>query len=483
MNSNDRCGVPPESSGWLVRISSIDETTGESVHGTGFLIQPGLVLTCRHVVEHISGTDDFSPDLGHTAFSLESYRGQDSRQPLASRRLVAADSDIDCALFTVDTNHGLPSAPSMLCGWSDTTWQGIGNQPVLCYGITGDGRPCHQRFALEKSPAFSQRGLFKLDLPGGGVPGGCSGGPALIQYEGRWHVIGMNALGGVGRACSVIVGSDRITEFLRFTGVEIPTTAVENKALTGARRYDEAQKEAQRGIARLVRSSPGLAPLLAEELGTTEDGVPRELVDLGPLRAWRRLHGISSGLNSARHRDCVAQVMFWLLTVAAESSEVISLKSLIDGSDLCRPYLMGSRHRLMADIVLAAAMGREVRIIRKGRGGTLQGREEIPLPGETGITGQKFREKLLQRIEEELNLDVETTQKPAESEENIIERLAYHRSMQQPFYVSLGPEFPNPDIKNLIVFHVPPASVHPSTVENEDQLMELIKDLLNTTKP
>jgi hypothetical protein len=188
--------------------------------GSGLLIAPDVVLTCRHVVQQPDGAggyfDDYIPVATQVGASGADVSGQ----------VRAADNARDLALLRLTSASARPVVPFLtdLKGAAEV-W--LRDQPWYGIGFPAEGRGEELRVYEVESVLLGLRPgshtLADVQLKGG-LPEGFSGGPVLVRLQdGVWACLGVISLGGIRSATSRIIPADVVLEFLR-TAVIAPAT-------------------------------------------------------------------------------------------------------------------------------------------------------------------------------------------------------------------------------------------------------------------
>ena len=177
---------------------------GRHLLGSGLILDDRLVVTCRHVVENDAG---------------QLMRGQDLKVLLpnnseapVSRLLPASDSiNLDLAILYLSAPNGSQSRPPMF--W-DFTAPLLLKIPPRSLHAMGFDPVVASRLGEIVRDQFLERRVREIQVSGGGIKRGHSGGPVVLPVLGNWMCAGIAVLGGEGVATAQIIASDAIVEFL-----------------------------------------------------------------------------------------------------------------------------------------------------------------------------------------------------------------------------------------------------------------------------
>ncbi len=172
--------------------------------GTGIVISPTVVITCRHVIDELQDVSSIERPEPTTVGIL---RGRAVRAVTQVRASSVGDI---CALY-VRMREKKPAPLSRL--------RSVINVRLAAAGFLEDDlsfpRKVPELAAIQEHLGGEWVEGAQL---GSGVPGGFSGGPVLVQAEGVWRVIGMISLGGETSHTSRMIGVDPIASFLATEG-------------------------------------------------------------------------------------------------------------------------------------------------------------------------------------------------------------------------------------------------------------------------
>lgn len=163
--------------------------------GSALQIGPQLLLTCDHVLRYEKHRRD-SPLRAARDLAVGPQQQEVSRVP------AAGSGDVDLALVELrDPAHY--STPAFSRQWT--------LERVFGYGFSG---PPFDRAQKDGPLPVEQRGSA-IHIPiAHGMPEGFSGGPAIGMFRGDPYCIGLNQMGGIGRAATVLIPASRCVEFV-----------------------------------------------------------------------------------------------------------------------------------------------------------------------------------------------------------------------------------------------------------------------------
>jgi WD40 repeat protein len=187
--------------------------------GTGVLVAPDWVLTCRHVVcERVPGTGE-ATDIVYEALCVETCEGRQFRVEGAPM----LDAAWDLALFELEPALGI-EPPPRLWGLTRALEGRLRAAELWVVGYTAiepQGplwrHPVAEHFGLAAYREGSGI-LTQLQLSGG-IPAGCSGGPVLLPFGDGWAYAGTVYLGGERAGTSRLIMADPVAEFLATAGL------------------------------------------------------------------------------------------------------------------------------------------------------------------------------------------------------------------------------------------------------------------------
>ncbi len=203
--------------GFVLRILTTDVSQEPRFLGTGVLIAPDKVLTCRHVVE------ERDPSGHGTNRPLQELEVVDTEQASVVVEDVRLASQWDLALLRLSTAPLAVTAPPLLWGITLALEKRLRNTALTAFGypeIDADALWRHpvdgqllQLSAREDSAILTQVQLS------GGIPKGCSGGAVLLPLGDRWAYVGTLYLGGEHAATSRLIMADPVAAFLEQQGI------------------------------------------------------------------------------------------------------------------------------------------------------------------------------------------------------------------------------------------------------------------------
>ncbi|MGD8713082.1 MAG: serine protease [Desulfobacterales bacterium] len=164
--------------GFIVRVLGSRGNTVPVFLGTGMLVAPEWVLTCKHVV--------FEEDpLGRlTDGPVYNFSVQSGEGTQISARRPLTDPNWDLALLKLDSNL-TADPPPLLWGITEAQERELRICPLSAFGYTQVEQTGplwqHQVKDLLLLPSYREPSgtLTQIQLRGG-IPAGCSGGPVLL---------------------------------------------------------------------------------------------------------------------------------------------------------------------------------------------------------------------------------------------------------------------------------------------------------------
>lgn len=197
--------------------------------GTGIIVAPKRILTCKHVVMERYSDDGTVPNIMYQRIGIMIGSTTIMLEP----SLIAIHATLDLALLEVSTRLR-PEPPAFLQGIRGECENAL--RSVRSYYIRGY---CASELGKEPgrfSPKHLARGFINeggIEILGsiqlhGGAPAGYSGGPVFLGGT-KWSpCIGIARLGGEKSATSRIICADLVIDFLNTHGVRnlklIPAT-------------------------------------------------------------------------------------------------------------------------------------------------------------------------------------------------------------------------------------------------------------------
>ncbi len=204
---------------FVLRVLAGELETAALFLGTGILVAPDRVLTCRHLVL------DRDP-MGRATDVLRSdlqVETSDGRQ-VDAKHPPFMDPAWDLALLELEHPLGA-EIPPFLWGLTRALEPSLrsASLSVIGYAQVEHHGPLWQHpvgnlFRLASYREGSET-LTQLQLSGG-IPAGCSGAPALLPMGDNWAYVGTVYLGGERAAASRLIMADPVVEFLAKAGLE-----------------------------------------------------------------------------------------------------------------------------------------------------------------------------------------------------------------------------------------------------------------------
>ncbi len=190
---------------YLVQFLRHDPSGGLEFSGSGFVLAPGWVLTCWHVLVPKSGPGAKSMQLA--------AGGEPVPVDLAGAIRVVAKrgKPLDLALVPLPPGfaEGVGHA-AIASGLGLDFWRGL--EGVDCRAWDGDGEWAQ----LTKVIQARGRGTIVAEFQiSGGLEEGFSGGPVAVAGRSGWVVVGVCYLGGSKSGHSRIYTVDLVTDFLQ----------------------------------------------------------------------------------------------------------------------------------------------------------------------------------------------------------------------------------------------------------------------------
>ncbi len=200
--------------------------------GSGFLVAPDQVLTCRHVVQKQT---PYGQSTEHVLTTPAVQAGDGPWVPVVN---TAVALTADLALLTLGTELAVPSLPPFLWGISQAVSERLRTAHLLVIGYTQrDAQGPLWRHPLQDLwllPSVREdSGLLSEVQLHGGIPAGCSGSPVLLPLGEHWAYAGIVYLGGERSATSRLILADPVVEFLHHIGLHAITRLDAVRALAG----------------------------------------------------------------------------------------------------------------------------------------------------------------------------------------------------------------------------------------------------------
>lgn len=206
---------------FIVRIFRIDDEQQPEFLGTGVVIAPDCILTCRHVVVEES-LGAFYPEQA-TPTELLRIKTGDGNKALSIKEVIT-DKRWDLALLRLATPLNV-TTPVFLKNITRQYSSYLADSQLEAFGYPGTeyGDSLWRQPVTPKMQSFRSESdhLASLQLDGG-LPAGCSGGPVLLEYQDQQLCIGINYLGGEEAASSRLIAADIVLEFLQEHTTEPP---------------------------------------------------------------------------------------------------------------------------------------------------------------------------------------------------------------------------------------------------------------------
>jgi len=203
----------------LGRIVPVVDTTtdGRLLIGTGIVISPTDVITCKHVICPYG-------EMDMTAAPSVSEIGILSGGKLCHPARVRASADWDLCCLHFDSFPG--ASPAALFRTAKLT-------PIRL-AATGfvDGPSGPQRREIPEFEAILEEqheGRLQTAQLRGGAPPGFSGAPVFVRSAESRQVVGMLRLGGEQAATSRLIGADPIAKFLAEIGLDVAVSDLPTK--------------------------------------------------------------------------------------------------------------------------------------------------------------------------------------------------------------------------------------------------------------
>jgi hypothetical protein len=202
---------------FVVRIVLVDSQSEQAFPaGTGIVVAPDRVLTCRHVTE-VPGLPPGHENQNRMPADL--WIRIDDEPPVAVSD-IKRHRDHDLALLTLDRALDITPAAFLYDLRPDLIPQ-LATRELLAYGYPAARRGEVQEIKQVVAPITPQSDgstVVKLQL-NGGVEQGCSGGPLVLFDDNVAWCLGVNYLGGEGAMSLSTVTADVILEFLLASGI------------------------------------------------------------------------------------------------------------------------------------------------------------------------------------------------------------------------------------------------------------------------
>jgi len=192
----------------VVRVLGGPDVDHLTFRGTGMLVAPAWVLTCKHVVD--------GPLLSCV---VETATGQ----RVGVERLECAEGwDLALLKLTDELSGTIPRFLTGITRAVDFQLRAV-RLEARGYAQTAPRQPpgYHTLGNVEACTYDGAAGTLTTFQCAGGLPEGCSGSPVLLPWEECWVYVGTTYLGGERAATSRVIAADRVAEFL--TQAQLPT--------------------------------------------------------------------------------------------------------------------------------------------------------------------------------------------------------------------------------------------------------------------
>ena len=200
----------------VVPIFFNDGTESSLLLGTGLVVAPNRILTCKHVTQKLGY--DQHPIGDYVAEQLSIRRAGSA---LAITR-IEPHPDIDLALLSLDSSLDITPATFVRELTIDQI-DALEACALTACGYPQDGDQLTQKTVTPPlNPETNGDHIIELQ-PSGGVKEGGSGGPLVVFRQDQAVVVGLNHLGGIDANFSRTIAADPILAFLRAHGLNPPT--------------------------------------------------------------------------------------------------------------------------------------------------------------------------------------------------------------------------------------------------------------------
>ncbi len=184
--------------------------------GTGVLMSPAQVLTCKHVVL------EREPMGRLTETPRMQLRVQNPDGSMYRARAQVVDPKLDLALLELEVAQ-TTKPPPFLWGITEALEVQLRAVPLRVAGyaeVEPNTLWQHPLKDLTLLPAYREGSeiLTQVQLAGG-IPSGCSGSPVILPWGERWLCAGIVYLGGERSATSRVIMADPVVEFLYEAGL------------------------------------------------------------------------------------------------------------------------------------------------------------------------------------------------------------------------------------------------------------------------
>jgi hypothetical protein len=196
----------PQELPFVVAIFARRECGSLEFLGTGTVIDPFTVLTCRHVVEDSESLDS-APEL-QPALVIRSV--DDTYTEIAGGQL---DPELDLAVLclksplAVDPVVFATGLDQRFINHLDRLDLRILGYPAASGGIR---QSTFTNLKMQLLKSSTGGGWLQTLQVHGGIDEGCSGGPALVQSDGAWQCFAIAYLGGGTAASSRVICADAV---------------------------------------------------------------------------------------------------------------------------------------------------------------------------------------------------------------------------------------------------------------------------------
>jgi hypothetical protein len=184
----------------------IVKITRDGVHGTGFMVAPDTIITCKHLSSGISQKEPVS-SVKYDDLNIST----ESNEHLYVETILVHPAE-DIALLKLK-NHAQSVTTTVFL--SELPWHRLVKLDLSALGYGGTSG------SLRKIPSLKVQGTVlnkKGDLDniqfGTGAIEGMSGGPVYVESDGNMFIVGMLYLGGERAPSSRMIASNILCAFL-----------------------------------------------------------------------------------------------------------------------------------------------------------------------------------------------------------------------------------------------------------------------------
>jgi hypothetical protein len=217
-------------------VPVVDTATERRLLGTGIVVSPTAVITCRHVIDPYREMG-LVIDPGDSEIGLA--LGTEFRPP--SRIIASAGSDLCCLHFD-SLRSASPAALFRTANLAPLKLAAAG----FVNGASGPQR--HEIPEFEAILEEQHGGWVQTAQLRGGAPPGFSGAPVFVRAGKNLQIIGMLRLGGELAAVSRLIGADPIAKFLAETGVDVAISDLPPEARHAAKSASQVKLRVGRTV-------------------------------------------------------------------------------------------------------------------------------------------------------------------------------------------------------------------------------------------